>query len=189
MINLLNKAYRKALQLLYGFDKWHVATLKERPYAVDIISFCNRLPRRGSFAEIGCGLGDIIRNVRFSTRKGFDMDEKVLRAARLLPVTGNKPVSYEVFTFPESPLAGTFQVITMVNWIHHISPETLRNKIAAYMKANIEPGGCIIVDTVQDPAYRFNHDIDLLTAGLHSSVQKIGNYARGREVWAILKKE
>ena len=186
---LYTKAHRKILQLIYGFDKWHTSPLQERPYAKDIINYCNARDTKNSFAEIGCGLGDIIRNVNYGKRDGFDNDGKVLKAAAVLPVNyGNKTnVEFHVFSFPESSLQGTYDVLAMVNWIHHIEPVILKKYIQLYLKENINTGGEILIDTVQDKAYRYNHQIEFLTGGIDCSVYKIGDYARQREVFAIKK--
>ena len=186
---LLFKISRKLLQLRFGFDKWHISPLAERPYAIDIISYCNNRKERDKFAEIGCGLGDIIRNVDYRTRNGFDNDEKVLRAARTLPVVNrkNSTVIFGEFNFPDSKLTGQYDVITMVNWIHHIQPATLKKYIEQYFAYNLNADGEIIIDTVQDKAYRYNHNIAFLTEGLQCSTHRIGSYAREREVFAIKK--
>ena len=182
-----DKAFRKLLQVIYGFDKWHVSPLSERPYAVDVIDYCNKLRTRNSFVEIGCGLGDITRNVLFSNRKGYDMEENVLRAARILPARGNPKPLFDKFVFPDSRLENKSQVLAMVNWIHHIQPSTLKQKVEQYFAENVESGGRIIIDTVQDPAYKYNHNITELTSSLPCTVERIGSYARQREVWSIIK--
>jgi SAM-dependent methyltransferase len=190
MIILINKIFRKSLQMIFGFDKWHVATLQERPYAGDIINYCNKVNSREIFAEIGCGLGDITRNVLFDKRTGYDMEAAVLRAAKWLPAKnkGSKP-DFREFTFPESVLADKPDMLVMVNWIHHVEPAVLREKIAQYYNENLRPGGQLILDTVADPAYKYNHDIRQLTSGLDCSLHLVGKYARDREVWAIIKKD
>jgi hypothetical protein len=187
--NIFIKAGRKMLQLLYGFDKWHNTPLVERPYAVDIIEYCNSRLKKNTFAEIGCGLGDIIRNVDFKKRRGFDNDKKVLKGARILPVKygSRSDVKFEVFNFPATVLKGKYDVLTMVNWIHHIEPDVLKKYIADYFENNIENGGEILIDTVQDDAYRYNHNIEYLTDGIKSTVYKLGDYAREREIFAIKK--
>ena len=187
-MNLISKIYRRFLKLIFGFDKWHISPLKERPYAIDIIRYCNKLSTRSFFAEIGCGLGDITRNVLFENRTGYDMDEKVLKAARFLPVIGSrKSITYKVFHFPETLLSGSLNVLTMVNWIHHVEPETLKTKLSEYFNKNLLTKGEIIIDTVQDPTYKYNHDIKFLSKDLNCSIHCLGKYARKREVWAIKK--
>jgi len=184
----LVKSWKWLLYRIYGFERWHISSLDQRAYARDIIRYANNRVERKSCLEIGCGLGDIIRNLHYSTRQGYDIDEKVLGAARLLNrFTAGGSIHYELFTFPENELRGQFNLLIMVNWIHHIDPETLKNKIQLYLAVNIYPGGEIIIDTVKDPEYRYNHDIEFLTTGLPVSVQKIGTYPRQREIWAIKK--
>ena len=62
----LQRLERNLLQRLYGFDRWHVGHGGER-YAADIVSRLNGRPEadRESVVEIGCGLGDILRRLRF----------------------------------------------------------------------------------------------------------------------------
>ena len=185
----LAKIQRKALQFFYGFDKWHISPLSERPYAKDAIAYSNNRKERNNFVEIGCGLGDIIRNADYVNRTGLDTDRKVLKAAAVLPSKTRhaKKVNFEVFNFPESILNGKFDVITMVNWIHHIEPVILKKNIEQYFRDNLVAGGEILIDTVQDRDYRYNHNIQFLTGGIQCEVFRIGEYARQREVWAIKK--
>jgi SAM-dependent methyltransferase len=185
----LNKIFRKGLQIIYGFDNWHISPLSERPYAKDVIIYNNNRKERNNFVEIGCGLGDIIRNVDYIHRTGFDNDGKVLKAAAVLPskTRHGKKVNFSVFDFPEGSLNGRFDVITMVNWIHHIEPVVLKKNIEQYFRDNLVAGGEILIDTVQDNAYRYNHNIEFLTGGIQCTVFRIGKYARQREVFAIKK--
>jgi SAM-dependent methyltransferase len=184
------KLQRIILRYIFKFDKWHVFTLTEKKYAKDIIAYCNARPVRNSFAEIGCGLGDIVRHVQYQERLGCDMDEKALKAARFLSrLTGRGKIRFSVFTFPDSPLPGKYDLIVLVNWIHHIEPAVLKSGIAAFFNNGLNKGGVIIIDTVQDPEYRFNHDIRFLTDGIDADVNKLGDYERQREIWLIKNKE
>ncbi|HXB07296.1 MAG TPA: class I SAM-dependent methyltransferase [Puia sp.] len=184
--------YGKTIKLLlraaFGFDRWHIFTLDEKQYARDIIVWCNRRPVRNSFAEIGCGMGDIVRHVRYSERVGYDLDERILKAARfLVRITGKKQLRFSLFSFPDSPLPGSHDVILMVNWIHHIEPAMLKARIEEYFAGSLNHGGTIIIDTVQDPEYKFNHDIRYLTRDLPATVGKLGDYERRRQIWLINK--
>lgn len=182
------KLFRIMLRSLYGFDRWHLFTLTERKYAQDIIVYCNKHSEKHAFAEIGCGLGDIVRNVKYKEKYGFDAEINVLKAASALTrICFKKRIIFSVFHFPESKLNGKFDVVVMVNWIHHINPSVLKMKLEEYFKLNLKAGGCIILDTVQDKEYRFNHNINYLAADLNATLTKIGDYERQRQVWAIKK--
>ncbi len=50
----------------------------------------------------------------------------------------------------------------MVNWIHLIEPAILRPALASYFNAHLQPGGELVVDTIADPAYTYNHDVHTL---------------------------
>ena len=185
---LKTRMWRRLLRIFFRFDKWHVSSLDQRKYAQDIISYCNERKRRHTFLEIGCGLGDILLNVNYELKNGFDADRKVLKAASFLTRKQRKEISFTVFNFPITYLKGKFDVITMVNWIHHIEPDVLKKKIEEYFRENLDPEGEIIIDTVQDPEYKYNHDINFLIKDLNCSLYRLGEYARQREVWAIKKK-
>jgi 2-polyprenyl-3-methyl-5-hydroxy-6-metoxy-1,4-benzoquinol methylase len=184
----IGKSFRIALRSFYKFDKWHLFTLQERKYAKDIIQFSNKKIKRGKFAEIGCGLGDIVRNVNYDQIYGFDSDIKVLKAARFInSVFQKKKVFFLLFTFPETKLTSYFDVIIMVNWIHHISKEVLKEEIMNYYRLNLNEDGFIILDTVKSKDYKHNHEINYLSDGLNCNLIKIGEYERQREIWAICK--
>ncbi|HEY4154454.1 MAG TPA: class I SAM-dependent methyltransferase [Puia sp.] len=182
------KLQRIILRYIFKFDKWHVFTLTEKQYAKDIIAYCNSRPVRNRFAEIGCGLGDIVRHVYYRERQGYDLDEKALKAARFLnSIMGGGKIRFSGFTFPGSPLPGNYDVIVLVNWIHHIEPAVLRSSIADYFNVALNEGGVIIIDTVQDPEYEYNHDVRFLTDGIGAGVSKLGDYERERQIWLIKK--
>ena len=182
------RMWKRILQKIFHFDKWHISSLDQRKYAQDILLHCNQRKQEEYFAEIGCGLGDIIRNIDFHFRVGFDIDKNVLKAVSFLSrITGQKNIRFAIFNFPDSPLPDEHDVILMVNWIHHIEPAILKNKLLQYFSENLREEGEIIIDTVQDPAYRYNHDIRFLTKDLNCSIHCLGQYARQREVWVIKK--
>ena len=186
---VFKKVLTRVLKLVFAFDRWHTSVLEERPYALDIVEYCNNRQKRDAILEIGCGLADILRHVRFGVKMGFDIDQKVLNAAAFLSFFDNgKKIRFEVFDFPRSDLKELVDVLIMVNWIFFIEEDTLRKNLEKYFSENVLPGGAMIVDTLKDPHYPNHHDIKTLTVNLACNVRKIGNYARQREVWAIEKK-
>lgn len=182
------KLFRMMLRKFYRFDRWHIFTLTERHYAKDIITYCNTKNDKNAFCEIGCGLGDIIRNVQYKDKYGYDSDPKVLKAAAMLNrITFKKKIHFSVFHFPESPLTGKFDVIVLVNWIHHIKPDVLKYKLEEYFRSNLNTFGSILIDTVQDKEYEFNHNIHYLAKDIKATLTMLGNYERQRQVWIINK--
>jgi hypothetical protein len=78
-------------------------------------------------------------------------------------------------------------VVVLVNWIHHIEPSVLKSSISDYFNNALNKTGVIIIDTVQDPEYKFNHDILYLTDGINAGINKLGDYERQRQIWLIEK--
>jgi SAM-dependent methyltransferase len=183
---LAHRFERTLLHRAYGFDRWHVGHAGEA-YARDIVQALNAWPvsARETVVEIGCGLGDIVRHLAFRHRLGLDLDERVLAAARFLArFQRGTPPRFDRFDFPRSELSGVYNAIIMVNWIHQIDPDTLGRAVRAYRAQHLLPGGAIVLDTVDDPAYEHNHDVHAL-AWPGASIEQIGRYPRGRHVWVL----
>ena len=181
-----HRLVRGLLQRVYGFDRWHVGHAGEA-YGVDIVRYLNARPEedRQAVAEIGCGLGDILRRLRFHTRLGLDRDPGAVAAARMLALfQRGADLRFQVFEFPEARLPGDYNAIIMVNWIHEIEPERLRQAVHACFANHLRDGGCLILDTVQDSAYTYNHDVRKVVAS-GAVVDRLGQYPRGREVWVV----
>jgi SAM-dependent methyltransferase len=185
---IFKKVFRRILKLVFGFDHWHTSVIEERHYALDIVNYCNTRKDRGTILEIGCGLGDMLRRANFHKKIGFDIDLRVLQAAKLLSRLSVGPkIRFDEFRFPESELKEIVDILIMVNWIFFIEQDTLRAYIEKYFQKNLRDGGAIIIDTLKDPHYPNHHDVKILTANLPCKIHKIGNYPRQREVWAIEK--
>ncbi len=179
---------RHVLYWFFRFDRWHLGHPDEA-YVRPIVDFLNRRPApdRRTIVEIGCGLGDILRRVRFRSRLGLDRDSRAVAAARVLAAArGQRALAFRRFEFPDSPLEGRYDAIVLVNWIHQVPPDLLGAMLQTYFTHNLLPGGVMVVDTVTDPAYTYNHDIRRL-APTGSRVEHLGAFARGRDVWALVK--
>lgn len=189
---LLNRFFRYLLSLYFRFDKWHIVTLYEKKYAADSVKHLNAKPKaeRDTLVEIGCGLGDIVRNVNYIHKTGYDREENALKAARLLSaIAFTSKADFRLFSFPETPLHEKCDAILLINWIHHIEPPVLKTTLENYFRNNLKANGEIIIDTVQDKEYRFNHDIHYLSKDMGATVNKLGDYERQRELWIIKKSQ
>jgi SAM-dependent methyltransferase len=180
------RAPRWMLRTAYGFDAWHTIPRGAKPYIKDIVAFLNGRPAtsRLRVVEIGCGLGDILRALRYEVRLGLDVDERVLRGARLLSRMQRQPVIYRRFDLLSDRLEMEWDAIVIVNWPHLIPPEPLAD-IFREAIGRLCRDGVLIVDTVDDPEYAHHHSIEYLTAGLSCAVSVLGRYPRGRTVFIV----
>jgi len=66
---------------------------------------------------------------------GLDFENEVLAAAKFLPSSKRKGdiVDFKYFKFPDSTLVGRYNYIIMVNWIHRIPPEQLKNPYRRFL--------------------------------------------------------
>ncbi len=178
------------LKWMFSFDEWHVMPLSSRPYAQAIINYLNAFSgiQNKTVVEIGCGLGDILRNIKARHKLGLDSNRNVLRALKLICLaTGNSKMRLRQFTFPQSELDGQYDIVICVNWIHHVAPLVLKDNIDKIWLHHMAQKGALVIDTVDDPAYRYNHRIDYLTKGLCCEVTQLGAFERQRKVHVITK--
>jgi hypothetical protein len=186
MTTRLHLYFRVLLYYIFKFDKWHIAPLNFKPYVSDVILFLNQKNKKESVVEIGCGLGDMLRNLNFKNKIGFDISENVIRAASFLNIFYPE-ANFSKFDFLSDKLTGKHDVIILINWIHDIEPEYLRSKIEYYILHNLEIGGCVILDTLLESGYTFNHDINYLIRNINCDLITIGKFEHKRTVWAITK--
>jgi hypothetical protein len=185
---------RKILQLVYGFDAWHVSKPFQRPYVRAIIQFINGLPpeQRDKICEIGSGLGDILRNVDAREKFFLEYDEKVLSACRFLAKIHNKGKAarnvFLNFCFPKNNLTERYNIIVMVNWIHAIDGGTLNEQLIRYYNGHLSPGGFIMVDSVEAEFASYHHDFKEFEEETGIKKKQLGeDFIFGRRVWLLEK--
>ena len=188
--NRAEVAFRFLLRLFLPFDPWHCIPLAAKDYAVGIIEHLNSLSRdrRGRVADIGCGLGDILLNLRFEDRLGLDKDPAVLRGTEIIRKTHLRgKARFAVCSFPEVRLDGGFDAVIMVNWPHAFPPDPLKNGISRIFRENLGHGGCLIIDTVSKEGYPYRHAAESLLGDLGGTLEQIGDFPCGRRVWKVTK--
>lgn len=162
---IVKKALFHLLWLAYRFDRWHAtAPFCCRPYKSQVIELARSLKPR-KVVEIGCGLGEIISRIDAPARFGFDIDERVLRAACLLErkVTFHHGALGEI----EGVVAATgsdIDLLIMVNWTHNVPFE----QVAASVRALRARTGLrfLIIDRIfpGKPGFRCSHSPEQLAS-------------------------
>ena len=74
--------YRLVLCKCFHFDPWHVE--ERKTYAEWMIKKINNMNVKGEIVEIGCGLGDISAGIHNRCKIGYDIDKRVIRAAKFV---------------------------------------------------------------------------------------------------------
>lgn len=184
------KRFNFGLRWVFRFDRWHLVTFYERPYAIDIVKYANERSSRSSALEIGSGLGDILRRLDYASKVALDNDKKVLSALVFITRLQNfgvNRVKVAVFDFLAEKAIGSYDVIIMCNWIHNISPLVLKEKVDSLVQSNLKIGGELVFDVVDNESYQFNHSVESLQRDLPVKVKVLGRYEYGRQVLSFTR--
>jgi len=144
------------VRLIFRFDPWHAnSPVSARPYRTALAERINQLDPR-HVVEVGCGLGAILAKLQAPERHGYDLDERVIRAARMLQ---DRRIHFHVGGF-EQVSAPTVDVLIAVNWTHDVSAEELRNALLPLLRRV----RYLLVDAILPgtPGYRHYHDFAFL---------------------------
>lgn len=128
------------LRPFFKFGEWHTSPINERTYAINVVQKINELLDDGDvgehqIVEVGCGLGGIIGNINYSAKKkkGYDINLYNLRMARLL----HPLIEFKYGTFSDvNMITGKIDCLIMVDFIHMISEEKMKNDILKLLKIN-----------------------------------------------------
>jgi SAM-dependent methyltransferase len=162
----------------------------ECQYAKSIVTHLNKREKRKKVIEIGCGLGNILRHLRYNERIGIDRDINALKAFSFferfsLFKNKAKLIQSDIVSIKKSEAS---DAIILVNWIHEIDPSTLKDHFAKLFVDFLKLDGEIIFDTVSQNTYMHNHDAKYLTEGLpDADCVLIGTFDRGRNIYSIKK--
>ncbi len=189
-IRLCVLSYKLPLRLYFKYPKWHDLALIECEYAQYIVRHLNKKQTRGQVLEIGCGMGNILRNLDFETRIGVDIDNKVLKAFSFLNYfsSANKNIKLINVGVNDLPIYKNCDAIVIVNWIHELDQETLVSYLNKLFHQYLSHGGELIFDTVSKKSYRHNHSIEAVIKSL--SIEKytvIGQFRHDRKVYSLKK--
>ncbi len=187
-VGRLKRCFLVFFQKIFGFGKWHLSPINERPYAQYVVRSINRMINdgdiRGDIVEIGCGVGEIIGNIRAkkNNKHGYDIERKQIYCARLLhPFTSFYQGSFLDVKEKE------IDVLICINLIHIIPHEEMKTYISGLLKNN--KVHYFLIDTFKSSAhYRYSHDIGDLLGSEYRLIRKKGIRAaygerRSIELW------
>ena len=153
----LKRNLRSALCKAFRVKKWHVDPLNSKPYAVyavkTIDSFFGEIDRNSICVEIGCGLGDVIGNLKsFGKRFGYDNTRETVFAARIL----HPFVLFNVGTFCDVNV-GKIDVLVLLNFMHTIKHNDLKKELELLLNKNDVKNICFDTFLKSDKDYLYLH--------------------------------
>ncbi len=143
--------YRLVLCKCFHFDPWHVE--ERKTYAEWMIKKINSMNVKGEIVEIGCGLGDISAGIHNRCKIGYDIDKRVIRAAKFV----HPLLKTRVGTFQDIK-GQKISLLIAVNFLHNLDEDTFCRYFEHIIARNeIER---IVVDEVPCPPYRYAHNYE-----------------------------
>lgn len=183
----LSKAVRIFLRLFFKFDWWHTSPLENRKYASDIIAEVNNYEHKGVVVEVGCGLGDIIGNLKFQRKFFFDVSENALNAARFMQRFRrvDSDNQFKVFNLFEDVINESIKcdVIIIVNWIHAFESAILAPAFHRIVEKNMKSGSTLVFDLLPPEAgHLHHHQISDLINDESFQIKIFDGYRFGRRI-------
>lgn len=177
----VDRACLTLLARIFGFAAWHAQSpTSARPYRCVVAGVVNEL-KPMSVVEVGCGLGAILSLVVAPDRRGFDIDEGVIRAARFLRAPSITFACGDLSMVPREPI----DALILVNWIHEVSPIELERHLLPLLGQT----RFLVLDAIDqdnDFGYRYKHDFAFLEGhALRRSVTRAEGEGRSYMVYEV----
>lgn len=165
----------KIMQKVFGFHKWHTIPIEQRPYCMEVIKWCNQLLRNElgkgkSIVEIGCGLGDILAKIdaKESVKVGYDIDEKVIKAARIL----HPKTKYKVETFAPDIFEQEILILITVNFLYCMDSNTVEKQFKKIISNNNIRYIITEIMYPTTPNYPYSHNMDRILGNNYTCIKK-----------------
>lgn len=165
----------------YHFDPWHLSPYEWKEYAQACVRYLNTQNCK-TVVDIGCGLGEILRQIKADKKIGLDLQEEVIMAAREL--NGGK-IDFLAGSFGELTEHPIDYLITL-NFMHGRTEEEWAE---TYHTAAVQNDVAhFVVDTVPEKVFGpATHSLDRgkILPDNYKRVERLGPFLSGRyvEVW------
>lgn len=115
VIGTIKYIYYLFLYRRFHFSKWNVSPYEHRPYIQKIANVINSDRNIYSVADIGCGIGELLRNLNCTELYGYDINYANIMAAEFLDKKNR--IHYMCGTFDD--ISGMkFDCLVSVNFPH-----------------------------------------------------------------------
>lgn len=122
-----------------------------RPYICPFHRLLSVVPKGSSVLDVGCGsgifLGLLMKRVGLRAALGFDFSKSAIELATImrerLPAEMAKSISFERRNANQSWPGGTFDMVSMIDVMHHVPPAAQRE---VFLQAidHVAPGGLLL---------------------------------------------
>lgn len=176
MVGNCKQKFFAILQKIYAFDEWHLGPINFKPYAREVVLMIEKYMNKNKIqfiVEVGCGLGDVIGNIKTASNKkcqkiGIDKDGNVIKAAKLL----HPSITFWQGSFDRC-INKDGVCLIMINFIHAIPKEELKEEMKRLLLANRVD--LVVIDTFsrnKNTEYLYSHCGEELFDGKYRCIRK-----------------
>lgn len=165
----------------YHFNSWHLSPYEWKEYAQVCVRYVNAHNCQ-TIVDIGCGLGEILQQVKAEKKVGLDLEKEVIMAACSL---NDKTIHFKVGSFAELEETPVDYLITL-NFMHgNTDDEWAETYHTVAIRNNVQH---FIVDTVPDNVFGpATHSLnwEKILPDNYKQIERFGPFLSGRyvEVW------
>lgn len=183
IVGFIKRMYYKILRKKYQFDSWHESPYEFRKYAQATAEYINEQGAH-TVADIGCGLGEVIRNVSAPKRIGLDECKICIEVAKKLDKS--KKIEYVVGSFNQLNVAEPIDYVVTLGFMHGSKEDTWKS---AYHKCASENNiKAFIVDVLPEGESSYQLDFGLILPENYILKDKLGPFLSGRWIHVYEKK-
>lgn len=166
----------RILQKFFRFHRWHIVPVEQRPYGMEVIKWSNKILtkdldiKNGKVIEAGCGLGDILAEINMpkKNKTGYDIDGKVIKAARI----AHPGIPFQVGSFAPDLREEYISIFIAVNFLYSLDSKTVEREFKQLIANNDIK--YIITETMKPavPNYPYSHDMDKILGEKYTCIKK-----------------
>lgn len=159
----------------YHIDSWHVSPYELRKYVQVTATYVNS-KKADVVVDIGCGLGEMLRHINADIKVGFDVQEEVIKVAKML---SKDNITYSVGSFDKVNMSVPIDYLITLNFMHGSTAETWKSCYHDIAKRNEIRH--FIIDTVPE-GYDGAHYLDfrIILPDDYKLIDRMGPYLGGR---------
>ena len=176
------KLKKRIIGRCLGINEWQQSLYLDRPYGMNVIHYVSRYfknQNQVTIVEVGCGIGELIGNVKTSSRMcnkaAYDINPRNIGVGEWL----YPKVKFHLGTFHDVE-KGKIDCLIMVNFIHMIEPKELKEELTMLLKMN--DVNMFVFDTFQKnqgTEYCYSHDGQYLFEGKYELMKKSQGFKTG----------
>ena len=145
---------------------------------MEIVKWCNRILEKdrnacnGKVIEVGCGLGDILAkiNIKRENKTGYDINEKVIRAAKIV----HPGIKFQVGNFAPDIKGERISIFITINFLYSLDYKIVEEQFKKLISNNDIK--YIVTETMYPITsnYPYSHDFEKILGSKYTCIRKRG---------------